>query len=69
MRGSNDRLCKIIQSKTSLLGVAYEDEISRSLNIYEENGESGTSPSPFAGHLQTLLVQFERKFQEFTIID
>jgi hypothetical protein len=38
MRGSNDRLCKIIHSKTSLVDVTYEDEASRSLPKYEENG-------------------------------
>ncbi|XP_021928903.1 general transcription factor II-I repeat domain-containing protein 2A-like [Zootermopsis nevadensis] len=37
-RGSNDRLCKINQSKTSLVDVTYEDEVSRTLPKYEENG-------------------------------
>jgi hypothetical protein len=38
MRGSNDKLCKIIQSKTSLVDVTYEDEASHSLPKCEENG-------------------------------
>ncbi|CAM2103287.1 unnamed protein product [Caretta caretta] len=36
-RGSNDRFCKIIQSKTDLVDVTYEDEVSRTFPKYEEN--------------------------------
>jgi hypothetical protein len=31
--------------------------------------ESDSGPSPFAGHLQTLLVQFKKRFQQFTVIE
>jgi hypothetical protein len=35
---TNYRLCKIIQSRTSLVDVTYEDEVSRTVPKYEENG-------------------------------
>jgi hypothetical protein len=31
--------------------------------------ESNFSPSPFVGHLQTLLEEFEKRFQQFTAIE
>jgi hypothetical protein len=32
-------------------------------------GESDSRPSPFAGYLQTFLVQFKKRFQQFTVIE
>jgi hypothetical protein len=32
-------------------------------------GESNFGPSPFVGHLETLLEEFEKRFQQFTAIE
>jgi hypothetical protein len=32
-------------------------------------GESDSSPSPFASHLQTLLIQLKKKPQQFAVIE
>ncbi|CAM4592755.1 unnamed protein product [Lepidochelys olivacea] len=70
-RGSNDRFCKIIQSKTDLVDVTYEDEKSlvHSSSLKKMVCDSDFNPSPFVIHIQTLLEKFEKRFQQFTIIE
>jgi hypothetical protein len=63
--------CKIIQSKTSLVGVIYGEiflpKILPSMKKMEDKIDF--SPSPFAGHQQTLVNQLVNRFQQSTITE
>ncbi|CAM2099956.1 unnamed protein product [Caretta caretta] len=61
--GSNDRFCKIIQSKTDLVDVTYEDEVSRTFPKYEENEVTEMATSIAS------LIQVRTEDVELEILD